>query len=375
LGRIDQTFYDRIITAHFRAVDNDIVIVAIDERSLSLFGPRPWHRNFHAELLRRIAEDQPRAIGLDLMLSDPDMLYPEHDVELAEVIRNSQKVVLPMRMEERYVDSPTHTRPLSLPYTSTNSLHHNRNDLRTQILPLPLFYEAAAAVGNIHLDSDFDGIVRSVSLRDRIGSGIWENFAVKMLRVGNDTRVIHNLPPLRPPYASYEQTDLEKNMWSTGHAMQIPFAGPPGKIPRISYADVINRLVPPDIFHNKYVLVGITAVGMGGESYPTPVSIGGRAMSSVEVTANIMNALIQGFTIEPVTPLANTLFSLLPVAGLLLSLIWLSPRRALLFCLVLIIITIGASYFIVRIGGYWYPPSAGLLGLVLCATHYGAGNA
>lgn len=339
LGRVDQTFYDHIITSDEREPHKDILMIAIDERSLTLLGPHPWHRNLHAELLRRISEDKPRAVGLNLVLSNPDLQYPNHDIELAEAIRENGRVVLPMRMDGGY-----------------------SGDSLIQILPLPIFYEAASAIGNIHLISDFDGIVRSVFLRDQIGTETWERFAVKMLQVGGDTTPLNDLPGLR---FLHTHVDTKANIWLSDHRMQIPFAGPPGKIPRVSYIDVLHNQVPQNTFRNKYVLVGITAAGMGGDAYPTPVSTDGHAMSGTEITANIMDALLQGITLEPVTPLANTLFSLLPVSGLLLSLVWLSPRRALLFCLFLIVLTLGTSYLIVRVGGYWYPPAAALFGLIL----------
>lgn len=337
LGRVDRTFYDHIIVSHSREVNPNIVIIAIDERSLALLGPHPRRRNLHAELLRRITEDRPRAVGLNLILSTPDLQYPNHDLELADAIRENGRVVLPMRMDGGY-----------------------NGDTLTQILPLPLFYDAAAAVGNIHLTSESDGIVRSVSLRDRIGAAVWERFAIKMLKVGGDQQALVHFPGIAiPSYSSNVDAGLNEQR------MQIPFAGPPGKVTRVSYIDVLHNQIAPGTFHNKYVLVGATALGMGGDIYPTPVSTGGNAMSSVEITANIMDALLKGVTIEPVTPLANALFCILPVACLLFSLVWLSPRHALLFCLLLIVVTVGASYLIVRIGGYWYPPAAAIFGLII----------
>ncbi len=147
------------------------------------------------------------------------------------------RVVLPMRMDGGY-----------------------SGDSLIQILPLPIFYEAASAIGNIHLISDFDGIVRSVFLRDQIGTEIWERFAVKMLQVGGDTNLLNDLPGLR---FLHTHIDTKANTWLSDHRMQIPFAGPPGKIPRVSYIDVLHNQVPQNTFRNKYVLVGITAVGMG----------------------------------------------------------------------------------------------------------------
>lgn len=345
LGRADQTFYDYIIASHPRKPKKEIVIVAIDERSLAALGPYPWHRNLHAELIRRITEDRPHAIGLNVALNTPDLQYPNHDLDLAEAIRDSQNTVLPIRIEG------------------------NVKSLFTQVLPLPMFCQAAAAVGSLHIKGDSDGIVRGVLDSDDIENKLWGNFAVQVLKVGGAYDAISGLADLRDSVG--KMLSKQNDVWFGSQKMQIPFAGPPGTIQRVSYIDILHNQVPPGFFRNKYVLVGVTAIGLGGDAYPTPVSIDGQPMPVIEIVANVMDALLQGVTIDVVSPLGNALFNLLPVAGLLVGFVWLSPRRALLFCLLLITITIGGSYLMIRIGGYWYPPSSALLGLVLAYPLWG----
>ncbi len=334
LGRVDQAFYDYIISSHPRTPRKDIVIVAIDERSLAFLGPYPWRRNLHAELIRRVTEDHPYAIGLSLILSTPDLQYPHHDLDLAEAIHDSQNTVLPIRIEG----------------------HAKGPVIKT--LPLPMFLQAAVAVGGLRIKGDSDGIVRSLSLRDEIEGVSQDSFVIQLLRIGGTYEAIERFPGLRD---SIDRIVLDQRDWK----VQIPFAGSPGTIQRVSYVDILHNQISPGFFRDKYVLIGTTALGLGGDAYPTPVSIDGQPMPAVEIVASTMDALLQGVTIDAVSSLGNALFNLLPVASLLLSFIWLSPRRALLFCLLLIVITIGSSYLMIRVGGYWYPPSAALLGLVV----------
>ena len=55
-----------------------VTIVAIDDKSLAALGRWPWPRSLVAELVRRIAAFSPGAIGLDIVMPEPDPLSPEH---------------------------------------------------------------------------------------------------------------------------------------------------------------------------------------------------------------------------------------------------------------------------------------------------------
>ena len=54
-----------------------VAIVDIDERSLAQYGPWPWPRHLVAELVRRIAQGNPRVVGIDIVFADRDRLSPD----------------------------------------------------------------------------------------------------------------------------------------------------------------------------------------------------------------------------------------------------------------------------------------------------------
>jgi len=74
--------------------DPDIVIVAVTEDTLAQFPYRaPVDRGFLAELLTRLAEKQPRAIGVDFLFDQPT--EPDKDAVLARAIAN---IKVPLRI-------------------------------------------------------------------------------------------------------------------------------------------------------------------------------------------------------------------------------------------------------------------------------------
>jgi signal transduction histidine kinase len=121
--------------------------------------------------------------------------------------------------------------------------------------------------------------------------------------------------------------------------------------------------VPADAFAGKFVLIGATAVGMG-DDYPTPVSGRARPMPGIEISANLLDALLDGRAIVRAGAPANASFSMIPVLLLMACVLLLSPRRALLATAGLIVLTLGFSFAMLK-AGVWCAPAAALLGLVL----------
>ncbi|HAY27515.1 MAG TPA: histidine kinase, partial [Candidatus Accumulibacter sp.] len=74
---------------------------------------------------------------------------------------------------------------------------------------------------------------------------------------------------------------------------RIRFAGPPGTLPRIPYASLLQGNVPPELVAGRIVLIGVTATGLG-DFVPTPVSAESQPMPGVEVLANVLLAMRDG---------------------------------------------------------------------------------
>ncbi len=58
-----------------------VTIVAIDDKSIAALGQWPWPRTELAELVRAVARQQPAAIGIDVLMPEPDRLSPQRMLE------------------------------------------------------------------------------------------------------------------------------------------------------------------------------------------------------------------------------------------------------------------------------------------------------
>lgn len=335
LERVNLAIDDQITGLISRSTSEDIVLVTIDDKSLASIGRWPWRRGFHAALLDKITLAEPKAVGLDLILTEQDPVYAADDLLLANAMQRNGKVVLPLALQDNY--GTGQYKP---------------------VLPVPILARSAADIGHIHLKLDADSIVRTTYLQEGDGSRWWSHFGVAVLRTGGFALPAELTPPARGP------APLQPNVWLRDHPVQIPFVGAPGQFQRVSYVDVLKGQIPPSTFTHKFVLVGATSAGMG-DAYATPQSGNTELMAGVEISANVMNALLQEQRLERASAWQNTVFNSIPVVLGLLAILWLPPTASLLANTVLMLLTLAASWLTARYTGVLLAPAAALLGLLL----------
>jgi diguanylate cyclase (GGDEF)-like protein/PAS domain S-box-containing protein len=194
------------------SVPSDIVIVGIDEQSLSELASWPWPRHYHAELLKRLTASSPRALFMDIDFSSqaPD---PADDAALENALaaRGTVPILLP-----EFFQAPTVA------------------DSEVRVTqPLPRFAQHVL-LGSVDLQPDVDGLVRRVPLSWRV-AGVAQPATVSELA---------GVPPaaeLRP-------------------VLRIDYAISPESFFTVSYADVLAGRVPRAALTGKTVLIGATAL-------------------------------------------------------------------------------------------------------------------
>ena len=90
--RANLWFKDLALRLHSPEPSPDVVLIAVDERSLASIGRWPWRRALHAHLIDFVSMGQPRSIGLDILLAEADLDYPEDDALLAHsMVRSGRR--------------------------------------------------------------------------------------------------------------------------------------------------------------------------------------------------------------------------------------------------------------------------------------------
>ena len=339
LSRVDNLIYDVGQKLYQKAPPADVIIVAIDEVSLSQLGRWPWPRKIHADLVARLKADGVSAIGLDVIFSEADRLHPEDDAALAEAIGKANNVVLPVLLESARV-----------------------NGQIVETLPLPEMSNNAADLGRVHAVLDEDGIARSIYLFEGVGAAVWQHFSQAILNVAQNQTSKNR-------FAESTKIDVsanEHNMFSLVRKDQrkINFLGPAGHFSTISYVQVLNGNFAKGLFKNKIVLVGATASGMN-DLLSTPVSGLSQPMPGVEVHANVLQSIRENKLIKPVSPVFSLMILLVLVLTPLLWMPRLSALTSLISTLLFFVLISFIAATLPKTFGIWIPPAAALLPILL----------
>ncbi|MCI5142569.1 MAG: CHASE2 domain-containing protein, partial [Candidatus Electrothrix sp. ATG1] len=196
LSEISLKIYDSfLLSGRSTASANAPLIVDIDEQSLNEYGQWPWPRFLVAELLKKIQEEDPLAVGVDIMFSEPDrtslsQIYknieahfdikipeaqklPKHlrenDSLLADVLRQGNFVTSISFTPDRQISDHNCTvHPLNIIiHQQTQKSSGDQEPLgqaNRVICNLPLFDKAVSMNGFINVEADSDGILRKVPL-------------------------------------------------------------------------------------------------------------------------------------------------------------------------------------------------------------------
>ncbi|MFW5432641.1 MAG: CHASE2 domain-containing protein [Methylophilaceae bacterium] len=332
-GRVDNLIFDIGQRAIKTAPPDDVIIVAIDQDSLSQLGRWPWSRQLHADLLQHLKHENPAAIGLDIIFAEPEKTNPDADKALAQAIAESGNVVLPVLLE---------------------TIRANGQIVET--LPLPELIQHAADIGRVHAVLDEDSIARSIYLYEGMGAPVWQSFAQATINTAQK-KVTQNDFDHIPDGANHY------NLVRKGQR-RVNFLGPPGHFYRISYTQVLNGEFPKGVFKDKIVLVGATALGMN-DLLTTPVSGLGLPMAGVEFHANVLESIRSQSLITQapfwLTTLAVLLLSIMP-------LLWmpkLPGLKGFLSTIVFMVLVGFVSGVLPKLWGVWIPPAAALVSLAL----------
>lgn len=331
--RLDNLLYDMVQRANPPPPSGDILIVAIDNRSLAELGRWPWPRTFHAQLVETISAARPRVIGYDVVFPDPSP-DASHDAAMASAMAASGRVVLPYVIDIPGADgAPSAILP-----------------------PVAPLAEAAAGLGHVLIRPDRDGVVRGIDRLEDAGGRRLPQLAETMAAVLQGKAVTAPARDGEPVLAP--SRDL------------IRFARGPGGYRQIAFVDAMLGRLPDGMLENRIVLVGWTASGMG-DRFSTPMSSELQTMSGVELNANYLDGLLNDRLVRPAAPRVWQLFSVLPVWLLMASLLWLGPRINIWVGLALSMLVLAMTFAALGLFRYWLPPASALIAIGLVYPLWG----
>ncbi|WP_416364675.1 CHASE2 domain-containing protein [Pseudomonas sp. NFX183] len=315
---LNNPLYDSLRRLTPLPVDSRILLVTIDDQSLKKLGQWPWPRSVHADLIDRLSAALPAGILFDVIFSEPG--DAADDQRLADAVCKAGNVLLPTASSDAADE---------------------------QLLPL---LKCAKGMGQINVEADNDGVVRSLYMREGPPGNTLAQLAWLAYTLSGQTSPMPGLAK-----------EPDGQHWHREHAVRVPYTAQ-GHFPSVSYVSVLQGEVPPDVLRGRLILVGATAYGMG-DRFVTPLSSTVGSTAGVEIQANILNGLLLGRSIVDLPGWLAALMAASLVA-LLLGLLLYRPRYALWMTLACMVTALLGSWALLRLG-HWWSPAACLIGLLL----------
>ena len=272
----------------------DVVVVAVDEKSIKQYGRWPWSRQVQARLIDALKRQGVAVIALDIIYLRPQ--DAAQDLALARALsepgapvvggyffRDEQTVPGSAAAIEylkesriRVIQEAPDTRPervLSFPFVETN-----QSDLA------PAF----SGLGFFNYIPDPDGLIRDAPLVLGYDGDFYPSLPLAAL-----ARYLKAPIELRLSVDGAEGVFLgSRSVPLDGLGrMAVSFYNGAQRIPFLSASDVLDRATAPDALRGRLVFVGVTELGIA-DVRPTPVD---PSFPGVGVHATVASNILQGF--------------------------------------------------------------------------------
>ena len=366
--------------------DRGIVAVVVDQKSLDAIAAKrehggfdqgwPWPRNYHATVLRYLLDSGARAVGFDLVFSEPSaytkLEVADDDMELGKAglghpvvhaaVFTREAVGRPGEAAGRQPDQGWPTGILQQPFTrAVNTVMVDT--LNKAALPVKPILESARGLGWIGFDPDPDGIFRSIrpaAVYAPAGSPeALEVWSLPLALAAVLERRIDVLPGR--PAAAWLAVDGRRLPLDEDGRLLVRFHGDEDVYRRFSYVDVLDSATRasrgptpaaarPAAFRDKVVLIGASAAGLL-DLHATSVS---GALPGWALHAAALDNVLHGDAIR--RPRASTRVGVLLGIGMLcggLVALARSLRASVLAALALAALYAGAALWAFDARGWW----------------------
>ncbi|MDF7798872.1 adenylate/guanylate cyclase domain-containing protein [Pontiellaceae bacterium B1224] len=292
------------------AVDDDVVIVAIDDYSISNLSekfnyPWPWPRQFYGIVLDYFAQAEAKSVSFDLLFSLPevarlDINSEESEKAFVKGVKDFGHTVLGENLSDAVRTGQEAPHPAALVFD-----HADRMPLleyRSSERLIPSLSESAAAIGIVNFHTDEDGVCRRMPLIFNVGDSYLPQLSFAAYLLAENDRVVS--------YDSKRNLLLTENRhFQLDHNGFFPVywygegGGISGTFPYYSFYNLFidaTRFMegqPPTIpiaeLKGKHIIICATASGLL-DLKPTPFSTSNSPFPGGEIHATLLNNLLNG---------------------------------------------------------------------------------
>ncbi len=365
-----------------------VAVVDIDERSLAKYGQWPWPRHLVAELVRRIAQGNPRVLGIDILFAERDRLSPNEIArelpDLPPALADALEKLPPSGrdLDEAIAAVPTvlsvapsheevarNSGPLRL-----SPIRHAGDDptpflksYKSLVQSQPDLRAASLATGSDGVEPDADGVVRRLALALTYRQTIVPSFALEVVRIGGGEHAI----VIDTGALGIEDFRIGRTVIPTDRRGRAILHFAPSQARYISATDVLDPAFDPAELRGQVVLLGVAGVGIAGLRQ-TPLGL----VRAVDLHAQLIELILFGDLLH--RPPFLDWFELATAFAAGLVVIWLlryaRPGRAVGVALAIAVALFGVELMLFRFADLLFDSTfpaltlLGALGVMLVGT-------
>ena len=409
LHRLEMLFQD----AHFQMrgplqAGPEVVIAAIDEKSIDELGRWPWSRKVMAQLVEKLVAHQVKVIAFDVVFSSPDessgkqnlikirerlkgeisdaplvnsLLNPliedaDNDAQFAAALRQSRRSVLGYYFYfkpdglEHLSDKELQSYLQNIKSTQFNGFIKSISEIDLSAMSFKKGYAVESNIsalskstrraGYLNFDPETDGSLRKIPLiikyRDKTENKdyFFPPMSMRVLEKYLQGSLLVRVGELGAEKVILDAADPIDVPVDENGELRVNFLGKRGTFPHLSISDILNdrqNAIPAGSLKDKIVIVGATATALG-DIKATPFD---PLYPGVEIQATVIdNVLHQNFLSKPVWVLTLDLFYLI-LFGILLTLIYprMKPIMGVLACILVAGTQFGFSHWMFSQKGIW----------------------
>lgn len=296
LSRLENGIYDVMLrSAPVRPPGDRVVIVDVDERSLSTVGQWPWRRDVVGRLIERLRAMGAAVVALDVIFAEPDRAAPgavgDPDGALAAALQTGRVILgyaVTFERADRQKSCTLHPLGLAVVQPRDDTGHAPYFEAAGVLCSLPALGEAATGSGFLNAAPDADGILRRAPLLVRYDGQFYPALALASVAAATGAGEF----ALRVEHANSASLSIDDAVVPLDGRcnLLVRYRGEKRTFPYVSAADVLEGRVPDGQVRDRIVFVGTTALGTR-EVVATPLD---TLFTGVEVQATIADNLLRG---------------------------------------------------------------------------------
>ncbi len=352
----------------------EVVILAVDEKSVNELGRFPWSRNVFADFVNKLSEYSPKVVAFDVVFSEPT--NEKDDSALSVSLKKLKRNVLGYYFRDTKLVEDDKQAFKQIKKSKINIVKvieepediykRNYNLYKSAELNIPEIGKSGKGFGFFNFQPDSDGIFRRAILTTQYDGGFYPSLSLEAFRKYVRGQVILTLDRFGLKHLYVNKNEIPV---SERGQLILNFYGDTGSIPTYPIVDVVNGELSEDKLKDKIILIGATEIAIY-DIRPSPLD---NIFPGIELQATaVANILSEDYLLKNSFTATVDLVLIIAFSFVLILFLFIVKRTitGLLILIILMLVHIYSNYYVFENYNFLLSGIFPILSLVLSFVFY-----